>query len=103
MSELFWAALSSTAYAECQWKMDSHLVFNFCYRRQPNATPEYPKSDWFNIFVLHQNRVQRGQGAKNAVREDYLPPFLDLVVWGHEHECLPDPMVGASPIPFSQF
>ncbi|KAJ6839936.1 double-strand break repair protein MRE11 isoform X1 [Iris pallida] len=30
-------------------------------------------SDWFNILVLHQNR------------------FLDIIVWGHEHECLVDP------------
>lgn len=62
-------------------------------RRRPEATPQYPNEDWFNIFVLHQNRVQRGQGAKNAIREDYLAPFLDLVIWGHEHECLPEPAV----------
>jgi hypothetical protein len=62
-------------------------------RRKPKVTPEYPAEDWFNIFVLHQNRVTRGQGAKNAIKEDYLPSFLDLVIWGHEHECLPDPVV----------
>jgi hypothetical protein len=47
------------------------------------------------VFVLHQNRVAHGQGSKNAIREDYLPDFLDLVVWGHEHECLADPVVRA--------
>lgn len=41
--------------------------------------------DWFNIFVLHQNRVMRG--ANNYIPEHVLDPFLDLVVWGHEHEC----------------
>lgn len=59
-------------------------------------TTEYPAEEWFNIFVLHQNRVTRGQGAKNAIKEDYLPSFLDLVIWGHEHECIPDPTVRPS-------
>lgn len=41
---------------------------------------------WFNIFVLHQNRVM-GRGAKNFIPETCLPDFLHLVVWGHEHDC----------------
>lgn len=45
--------------------------------------------DWFNIFVLHQNRVIRG--ANNYIPETVLDPFLDLVIWGHEHECRIDP------------
>lgn len=28
---------------------------------------------------------------KNAIPEHSLPRFLDFVIWGHEHECLPDP------------
>ncbi|XP_015439228.1 PREDICTED: double-strand break repair protein MRE11A [Dufourea novaeangliae] len=39
----------------------------------------------FNIFVLHQNRVQRKQYA--YVPQHKLPNFLDLIIWGHEHEC----------------
>ncbi|KAK9918573.1 hypothetical protein WJX75_005079 [Coccomyxa subellipsoidea] len=69
--------------------------------RKPKVTPEYPAEDWFNIFVLHQNRVTRGQGAKNAIKEDYLPSFLDLVIWGHEHECLPDPVAAEADGTFS--
>ncbi|MBA0660920.1 hypothetical protein Goklo_012860 [Gossypium klotzschianum] len=46
-------------------------------------------SDWFNILVLHQNRVK--MNAKNAINERFLPRFLDFIVWGHEHECLIDP------------
>lgn len=46
-------------------------------------------SDWFNILVLHQNRVK--SNPKNAINEHFLPRFLDFVVWGHEHECLIDP------------
>lgn len=41
---------------------------------------------WFNILVLHQNRVM-GRGTKNFIPETCLPGFLDLVVWGHEHDC----------------
>ncbi|XP_078173032.1 double-strand break repair protein MRE11-like [Carex rostrata] len=46
-------------------------------------------SDWFNILVLHQNRIKTN--PKNAINEHFLPRFLDFIVWGHEHECLVDP------------
>eukprot|EP00898_Chlorokybus_atmophyticus_P003724 jgi/Chlat1/4352/Chrsp29S00349 len=45
--------------------------------------------DWFNIFVLHQNRVHHS--AKNAISERFLAKFIDFVIWGHEHECLVEP------------
>ncbi|CAH2092327.1 unnamed protein product [Euphydryas editha] len=41
-------------------------------------------NDWFNILVLHQNRADRG--PNNYISENVLPNFLDLVVWGHEHD-----------------
>lgn len=31
------------------------------------------------------------QNAKNVLREGALARFLDLVVWGHEHECIEEP------------
>lgn len=49
--------------------------------------------DWINVFTLHQNRVQHGATAKNCIQEKHIPNFLDLVVWGHEHECRADPEV----------
>jgi double-strand break repair protein MRE11 len=58
---------------------------------RPAPTPDSALADWFNIFVLHQNRIAHTQAAKNCVREGHLARFLDLVVWGHEHECLADP------------
>ncbi len=58
-------------------------------RVRPEDSPAYPLKDWFNIFVLHQNRVQYTSNAKNTIREEYLAHFLDLVIWGHEHECIP--------------
>ncbi|KAG2581949.1 hypothetical protein PVAP13_6KG080700 [Panicum virgatum] len=45
--------------------------------------------DWFNILVLHQKRKKAS--PSNGVSELLLPRFLDLVIWGHEHECLIDP------------
>ncbi|KAG6524911.1 hypothetical protein ZIOFF_014856 [Zingiber officinale] len=56
---------------------------------RPEAQEGFPISDWFNILVLHQNRVKAN--PKNAINEHFLPRFLDFVVWGHEHECLVDP------------
>lgn len=47
-------------------------------------------NNWFNIFTLHQNR-DLGRGAKNCVHESMIPEWMDLVVWGHEHECLISP------------
>ncbi|GIL58032.1 hypothetical protein Vafri_13231, partial [Volvox africanus] len=60
--------------------------------QRPAASPGYPTDCWINMFVLHQNRVQHTAFAKACVREEHLPPFLDLAVWGHEHECRPDPV-----------
>ncbi|XP_052185560.1 double-strand break repair protein MRE11 isoform X2 [Diospyros lotus] len=56
---------------------------------RPEAQDGCQVSDWFNILVLHQNRVKTN--PKNAINEHFLPRFLDFVVWGHEHECLIDP------------
>jgi len=47
--------------------------------------PREEQEDWFNMFVLHQNRVDRG--PKSFITEQMLPNFLNLVIWGHEHEC----------------
>ncbi|XP_057540204.1 double-strand break repair protein MRE11 isoform X2 [Amaranthus tricolor] len=55
----------------------------------PDAQEGCQVSDWFNILVLHQNRIKTN--PKNAINEHFLPRFLDFVVWGHEHECLIDP------------
>ncbi|KAL3839786.1 hypothetical protein ACJIZ3_024377 [Penstemon smallii] len=56
---------------------------------RPEAQEGCQISDWFNILVLHQNRVKTN--PKNAINEHFLPRFLDFIVWGHEHECLVDP------------
>ncbi|KAL2250749.1 UNVERIFIED_CONTAM: Double-strand break repair protein MRE11 [Sesamum indicum] len=56
---------------------------------RPEAQEGCQVSDWFNILVLHQNRVKTN--PKNAINEHFLPRFLDFIIWGHEHECLVDP------------
>lgn len=55
---------------------DSKVVIN---------KPAESSGSWLNVMVLHQNRVDRG--PKNYVPEEILPEFMDLVVWGHEHDC----------------
>ena len=55
-----------------------------------NNTASSSSSSWFNIFTLHQNR-DLGRGSKNCVHESMIPEWMDLVVWGHEHECLITP------------
>lgn len=57
---------------------------------RPAGSPDCPQNEWFNVFVLHQNRVPHSQNAKNCIRESYLARFLDFVIWGHEHECIPE-------------
>jgi double-strand break repair protein MRE11 len=51
---------------------------------------EKETGQWFNIFTLHQNR-DLGRGLKNCIHESMIPEWMDLVVWGHEHECLIEP------------
>ena len=50
--------------------------------------PAEDQDNWFNLFVLHQNRVEHSSIYKNVIPETSLPDFLDVVFWGHEHECL---------------
>lgn len=45
--------------------------------------------EWFSVAVIHQNRVRHG--PTGYLPENFLPSFLDLVVWGHEHSCRIEP------------
>nr|CDS29742.1 double strand break repair protein MRE11A [Hymenolepis microstoma] len=47
--------------------------------------PEYDVDNWFSLTVVHQNRVRHG--PTGYLPEKFLPSFLDLVFWGHEHDC----------------
>ena len=54
--------------------------------RRPAAGAE----EWFNLLLIHQNRDQRTLRTKTGALsiDECLPSFLDVVVWGHEHECI---------------
>ena len=50
--------------------------------------------EYFHILALHQNRYRGaagGQRAKNCVHLSFLPSFMNLIIWAHEHECIPSP------------
>ncbi|CEJ57970.1 Putative Meiotic recombination protein Mre11 [Penicillium brasilianum] len=51
--------------------------------------PSVQKSDWFNLMSVHQNH--HAYTETGYLPENFLPEFMDLVVWGHEHECLINP------------
>ncbi|KAK5651952.1 hypothetical protein OQA88_11494 [Cercophora sp. LCS_1] len=51
--------------------------------------PGQQQSDFFNLLTVHQNH--HAHTATSYLPENMLPDFLDLIVWGHEHECLIDP------------
>ncbi|KAG6840299.1 meiotic recombination [Blastosporella zonata] len=52
------------------------------------------KDNWFNLLLLHQNRVKHG--PQESVPEGMFDDSIDLVVWGHEHDCriIPEPVAG---------
>ncbi|KAJ1522908.1 hypothetical protein ONE63_002048 [Megalurothrips usitatus] len=56
--------------------------------------PEEQHDDWFNILVIHQNRAARG--VKGYIDESALPGMLDLIIWGHEHDCRVEPEFNAT-------
>lgn len=43
------------------------------------------QSDWFQMICVHQNHSAHTETS--YLPENFLPQFLDLVIWGHEHEC----------------
>ncbi|KAK6644631.1 hypothetical protein RUM43_000899 [Polyplax serrata] len=68
---------------------DDRLCRLFMDKKVTFIRPEVEPEGWFNIFVLHQNRVDRG--PKRFISESYIPDFMDLVIWGHEHDCEIEP------------
>ncbi|KAI9500362.1 Metallo-dependent phosphatase-like protein [Coemansia spiralis] len=68
---------------------DERLHRTMARKRLTMCQPAEDTSKWFNLLVLHQNRVPHG--LKNHIPEGFLSDFLDLVVWGHEHQCQVDP------------
>ncbi|KAK4533842.1 hypothetical protein CCYA_CCYA19G4724 [Cyanidiococcus yangmingshanensis] len=63
------------------WQVEQRVVFEV----PADADDDSSLSEYFHLFVLHQNRERRGHAK--AVTRDLLPEWIDLVVWGHEHPC----------------
>ena len=68
---------------------DERLYRLFYSKNVSMLRPREDQDSWFNLFVLHQNRSKHG--PTNYIPEQFLDDFLDLVFWGHEHECKIDP------------
>uniref|UniRef100_A0A5G2QRL8 Double-strand break repair protein n=1 Tax=Sus scrofa TaxID=9823 RepID=A0A5G2QRL8_PIG len=64
---------------------DERLYRMFINKKVTMLRPKEDENSWFNLFVLHQNRSRHGR--TNFIPEQFLDDFLDLVIWGHEHEC----------------
>ncbi|CAE6481657.1 unnamed protein product [Rhizoctonia solani] len=72
---------------------DQRMHFELRSNRVKMFMPK-DKDDWFNILLVHQNRVKRG--PLEAVPEGMFDDSINLVVWGHEHDCriVPEPVAG---------
>ncbi|XP_064026200.1 double-strand break repair protein MRE11 [Pogoniulus pusillus] len=68
---------------------DERLYRMFLNKKVTMLRPKEDEDSWFNLFVIHQNRSKHG--ATNYIPEQFLDDFINLVVWGHEHECKIDP------------
>ncbi|XP_074072576.1 double-strand break repair protein MRE11 [Macrotis lagotis] len=64
---------------------DERLYRMFVNKQVTMLRPKEEENSWFNLFVIHQNRSKHG--ASNYIPEQFLDDFIDLVIWGHEHEC----------------
>ncbi|KAI1461185.1 DNA repair exonuclease [Annulohypoxylon moriforme] len=68
---------------------DERMFRNFRDHNVKWYRPTQQSSDWFNLLAVHQNH--HAHTSTGYLPENMLPEWLDLVVWGHEHECLIDP------------
>lgn len=68
---------------------DERLFRTFSSHNVKFYRPGVQQKDWFNLMAVHQNH--HAHSETGYLPENFLPEFLDLVVWGHEHECLIDP------------
>lgn len=65
-----------------------HIKDRRVYRTFLKGNVKYKRpagEGWYNILVVHQNRVPR---KEEYLPEDFIDSFFDLVVYGHEHESI---------------
>jgi double-strand break repair protein MRE11 len=68
---------------------DERLFRTFRDKHVKFFKPSMQQNDWFNLMAVHQNH--HAYNETGYLPENFLPDYMDLVVWGHEHECLIDP------------
>ncbi|KAL9625153.1 MAG: hypothetical protein Q9160_000554 [Pyrenula sp. 1 TL-2023] len=68
---------------------DERLFRTFRDSKVKFYQPSAQKEDWFNLIAVHQNH--HAYTETGYLPENFLPEFMNLVIWGHEHECLIDP------------
>ncbi|ETS77459.1 hypothetical protein PFICI_11333 [Pestalotiopsis fici W106-1] len=73
-------------------------------QKRPNKAgiwlrPNVQQDEWFNLLAVHQNHS--AHTPTSYLPEEMLPKWLNMVVWGHEHECLIDPRFSGSSNGFS--
>ena len=68
---------------------DERLTRSFEHKEVTVARPKQHAEEWFSVMAVHQNRHPRGVGTvmKGYIKDGMLPSCMDIVVWGHEHEC----------------
>lgn len=69
---------------------DERLFKTFRDGKVKFLRPNVATEDWFNLICVHQNHSAHTNTS--YLPELFLPNFLDLIVWGHEHECIPHPV-----------
>ncbi|XP_002069265.2 double-strand break repair protein MRE11 [Drosophila willistoni] len=65
------------------------VTMQYHTEKSTDQSAEDEESNWFHLMVVHQNRADRGR--KRYLPEELLPSFLNLVIWGHEHDCRIEP------------
>ena len=68
---------------------DERLHRSFKSERVKFMRPLELQNEWFNLIVVHQNHSAHTE--TNYLPENFIQDFFDLVIWGHEHECLIEP------------
>ncbi|CAK1358602.1 Double-strand break repair protein mus-23 [Cercospora beticola] len=68
---------------------DERLFRTFRDEQVKFYQPSRQTGDWFNIMSVHQNH--HAYTETSYLPERFIPSFMDLVIWGHEHECKIEP------------
>ncbi|KAG5357722.1 Double-strand break repair protein [Yarrowia sp. B02] len=67
---------------------DERLFRTFSHGIVTFLRPE-DDQEWFSLMAVHQNRTAHTETS--YLPSDFLPRFLNMVIWGHEHECICEP------------